>query len=55
MTSRRKIYIALPDRLPAVIERERAAVEQHDGTPVTRDDVVEALLTIAIEFAGDGE
>ena len=53
--NRRKIYIALPERLLAVIERERAAAERRDCTPVTRDDVVEALLTIAVEFAGDGE
>ncbi|MGA7438787.1 MAG: hypothetical protein WBW32_11755 [Luteibacter sp.] len=54
MTARRKIYIALPERLLSMIERERLAAELRDGEPVTRDAVIEAMLDIVVEFA-EGE
>lgn len=51
--SRRKVYVSLPSHLLDKVERERLAAEMRDGTQVTTSDVVEALLTIGLEFAGD--
>lgn len=51
--SRRKIYVSLNERQLAAIERERIAAEAREGTRVDRDDVIEALLSIGLELAGE--
>lgn len=55
MNAHRKIYVALPDRLLSVIERERASAELRDGGRVSRDEVITAMLEIAVALAGDEE
>lgn len=53
MSARRKLYVSLPGHLLDRIEHERTAAELRDRMPVSSDDVIEALLTLGLEFAGE--
>ncbi|WP_168195392.1 hypothetical protein [Bradyrhizobium sp. NAS80.1] len=53
MSARRKVYVSLPGHILDRIERERAAAEVREDTPVTTSDVIEVLLTLGLEFGGE--